>query len=162
MNHQSLKKCILNHQSFDYKKTTQSFNQRKEIFFFKKVILFFLKKYIVGHHPVWIWYPSMHFDFILWLNFFVYQWKGPVSIARNYAETAPFRKIYTSWNYMKLRHFMQCLISWLISISQKRMLFNPFQPSAVFYIETSHLFSRSKQMTCFYMKRKTGLKWVKC
>ena len=38
---------------------------------------------------------------------------------------------------------------------------NPFQPSFVFHIETSHLFCRAKQMTGFYMKRKTGLKWIK-
>ena len=38
---------------------------------------------------------------------------------------------------------------------------NPFQPSVAFYIETSHLFRREKQMTDLYMKRNTGLKWVK-
>ena len=38
---------------------------------------------------------------------------------------------------------------------------NPFQPSFVFQIETSHLFCRAKQMTGFYMKRNTGLKWIK-
>ena len=35
---------------------------------------------------------------------------------------------------------------------------NPSQPSVEFHIETSHLFCRAKQMTCFYMKRNTGLK----
>ena len=40
------------------------------------------------------------------------------------------------------------------------MAFNPFQPSAAFHIETSHLFCSAKQMTGFYMKRNTGLKWV--
>ena len=38
---------------------------------------------------------------------------------------------------------------------------NPFQPSVVFHIETSHLLFRAKQMTGFYMKRNTRLKWVK-
>ena len=38
--------------------------------------------------------------------------------------------------------------------------FNPFQPSAVFHIETSLLFCRALQMIGFYMKRNTGLKWV--
>ena len=37
---------------------------------------------------------------------------------------------------------------------------NQFQPSVAFHIETSHLFCRAKQMTGFYMKRNTGLKWV--
>ena len=36
-----------------------------------------------------------------------------------------------------------------------------FRPSVVFHIETSHLFCSAKQMTGFYMKRNTGLKWVK-
>ena len=37
---------------------------------------------------------------------------------------------------------------------------NLFQPSVAFLIETSHLFCRAKQITGFYMKRNTGLKWV--
>ena len=41
------------------------------------------------------------------------------------------------------------------------MTINPFQPSVPFDIETSHLFCSVKQMTGFYMKRNTGLKWVK-
>ena len=41
------------------------------------------------------------------------------------------------------------------------ILFNPFQPSVVFHIKTSHLFCSAKQMTGFYMKHNTGLKWVK-
>ena len=36
-----------------------------------------------------------------------------------------------------------------------------FQPSVAFHIETSHLFCKAKQMTGFYMKRCTGLKWDK-
>ena len=38
---------------------------------------------------------------------------------------------------------------------------NPFQPGVAFYIETSHIFCCAKQMTGFYMKRDTGLKWIK-
>ena len=38
---------------------------------------------------------------------------------------------------------------------------NPFQPSVAFCIETSDLFCFAKQMTGFYMKRSTGLEWIK-
>ena len=38
---------------------------------------------------------------------------------------------------------------------------NPFQSSVAFHIKTSNLFCFGKQMTGFYMKRNTGLKWVK-
>ena len=37
----------------------------------------------------------------------------------------------------------------------------PFQPIVAFYIETSHLFCSSKQMTGFYMKCNNRLKWAK-
>ena len=40
-----------------------------------------------------------------------------------------------------------------------RFTANPFQPSVAFHIETSHFFCRAKQMTSFYVKRNTGLKW---
>ena len=39
-------------------------------------------------------------------------------------------------------------------------LFNSFQSSIAFHIETSHLFCRAKRMTGFYMKLNTCLKWV--
>ena len=39
-------------------------------------------------------------------------------------------------------------------------LIMPFQPCVAFHIEPSHLFCTAKQVTCFYMKRNTGLKWV--
>ena len=35
---------------------------------------------------------------------------------------------------------------------------NPFQPSAAFHIETSHLICTGNQITCFFMKYNTGLK----
>ena len=38
---------------------------------------------------------------------------------------------------------------------------NPFQPSIAFHIETSHFISAANQITGFYMKCKTGMKWVK-
>ena len=37
---------------------------------------------------------------------------------------------------------------------------NPFQLSVAFHIEISHSFCSAKQLTGFYMKRNTGLKWV--
>ena len=37
---------------------------------------------------------------------------------------------------------------------------NPYQPNVVFYIETSRLVCISYQMTGFYMKCNTELKWV--
>ena len=38
---------------------------------------------------------------------------------------------------------------------------NPFQPSVAFHIEASHLFCSAKQMTGFYIKQNTWLKWLK-
>ena len=40
--------------------------------------------------------------------------------------------------------------------------FNTFQPSGPFRIETNHLICSVNQMTGFYMKCTTGLKWVNC
>ena len=37
---------------------------------------------------------------------------------------------------------------------------NPFHSIVAFHIETSHLFCRANQATGFYMKCKTGLKWI--
>ena len=53
--------------------------------------------------------------------------------------------------YVSASHFA-CLV---VSI-----YFNPFQPSVAFHIETSHLFCKAKQVTGFYMKHNTGMKWV--
>ena len=39
--------------------------------------------------------------------------------------------------------------------------FNPFQASVAFHIKTSNLIWTANQMTCFYLKSNTGLKWVK-
>ena len=41
-----------------------------------------------------------------------------------------------------------------------RKYFNPSQPSAAFHIETTDLFYIANQMTGFYMKCNSGLKWV--
>ena len=38
--------------------------------------------------------------------------------------------------------------------------FNPFQPSVVFDIETSHLICSANQIAGFYIKCNTALKWV--
>ena len=40
-------------------------------------------------------------------------------------------------------------------------IFTLFGPSVAFHIETSHLISIANQMTGFYRKCNTGLKWVK-
>ena len=48
---------------------------------------------------------------------------------------------------------------WVLIVLQS-MQHNPFQPSVAFHVETSHLFSRAKQMTGFYIKCSTGLKCV--
>ena len=37
---------------------------------------------------------------------------------------------------------------------------NPLQPSGAFYIKTSHLICCPNEMTGFYMKRNTWLKWI--
>ena len=39
-------------------------------------------------------------------------------------------------------------------------LLNPFQPSVEFLEETSHLVWNAYQMTGFYMKSNTGMKWL--
>ena len=39
-------------------------------------------------------------------------------------------------------------------------LINLFQSTVTFYIETSHLICIANQMTGFYMKCNTGMKWV--
>ena len=38
--------------------------------------------------------------------------------------------------------------------------FNLFQFSVEFHTKSSHLFCRANQITGFYIKRNTGLKWV--
>ena len=52
------------------------------------------------------------------------------------------------------------MTNWIIR-KPKVQRINPFQPSATFHIETSHLFFSPKQMTGFYMKCNTGAKRVK-
>ena len=41
-----------------------------------------------------------------------------------------------------------------------RKYFNPSQPSVAFHTETSYLIYTANQMTGFFIKRKSGLKWV--
>ena len=40
-------------------------------------------------------------------------------------------------------------------------MFNLFKPSVTFHIKPSHIETTPKQMTGFYMKRNTDLKWAK-
>ena len=62
-----------------------------------------------------------------------------------------FEENFSSW-YLHVRsHF----------ISVCKSQFNPFQGSVAFHLETSHLFCRANQLTGFYMKRNTTLKWDK-
>ena len=49
----------------------------------------------------------------------------------------------------------------IIQVTSKHKDFNPFQPSVMLHIETIHLISPENQLTGFFMKRNTGLKWVK-
>ena len=59
-----------------------------------------------------------------------------------------------------------CTIFWSITTNAglcfglKIKIFNSFQPSAAFYVETWDLICNVKQMTGFYMKCNTALKWV--
>ena len=52
------------------------------------------------------------------------------------------------------------VICCLILYKKHRELIKPFQSSAAFYIEISHLIFKANQTTGFYMKRNIGLKWV--
>ena len=56
-------------------------------------------------------------------------------------------------------------INWMVSMLEKHLMWkrsiNSFQPSVALHIETSHLVCPANQMTGFYMKCNTGLKWVK-
>ena len=58
-------------------------------------------------------------------------------------------------NYAKQKQDIR--LTWTGHVIHSEMV----QPSISFHIETSQLFCRAKQMTSFYMKRNTRLKWVK-
>ena len=49
-------------------------------------------------------------------------------------------------------HFVGLLLKWL--------RFHLFQPSVAFHIETIHLICSGNQISGFYMKCNTGLKWI--
>ena len=68
----------------------------------------------------------------------------------------PYQKI--TFQYIRT-HFTTCLH--IFQYFSVLFIVNPFQPSAAFHIETSHLFCYTKHITSFYMKQNTGLKWVK-
>ena len=73
-----------------------------------------------------------------------------------------------SWiDLIYLHHLWDALLHTFLAISFAfdvisvlLLFFNSFQPSVTFRLETSHLFYAAKQMTGFYTKRSTGLKWV--
>ena len=57
------------------------------------------------------------------------------------------------------KHFVILVSAWDATLAWNSL--THFTPVLRFIIETSHLFCRAKQMTAFYMKRITGLIWVK-
>ena len=50
--------------------------------------------------------------------------------------------------------------SWSLVVLRSGTLLNPFQPSVAFHTETSHLIFIANQMSGFYEKCITSLKWV--
>ena len=66
-----------------------------------------------------------------------------------------------NWNRLKFFQEGSSLIILRKPDSNFEMVeINLFQSSVAFHIETSHLFCSAKQMTGFYMKPTTGLKWI--
>ena len=47
------------------------------------------------------------------------------------------------------------------TLQQLHFALNPFRPIAECHVETIHLLCLAKQITGFYMKRNTELKWAK-
>ena len=72
---------------------------------------------------------------------------------------------WKSWTTLRLSWKKALLIKKRVSLNLNMIIIykyvNPYRPSVVFHIETSHLFCRAKEMTGFYIKHNTGLKWVK-
>ena len=71
--------------------------------------------------------------------------------------------VWSGSNY--LRSLFPAIQRFLLFCTMSRRILenivvNAFQPSVMFHTETSHLFCSLKQMTGFYMKCNTGLKWV--
>ena len=60
-------------------------------------------------------------------------------------------------------HFEKIYLQELLKteICLKLHMLNSFQPSVAFQMETSHLVCEAKQVTGFYIKRSTNLKWLK-
>ena len=70
------------------------------------------------------------------------------------------------WNSNKeFSQEVNCEPIWFISLygvwKNIMKTFNPFLPSVAFHIGTSHLICSVNQISGFYMKYNTGLKWVK-
>ena len=73
----------------------------------------------------------------------------------------PGQKILATLDNMFNKLLLNCkaltwVLSWILILS-----INPFQLSIKFYIETSHPIYSVNQMSCFNMKYKVELKWVK-
>ena len=61
----------------------------------------------------------------------------------------------------KKNHHLQLVFeNWWVAPSKSTISLNLFQPSVAFHIETSHLICNANQMSGFYMKSFTALKWV--
>ena len=73
------------------------------------------------------------------------------------------------WNWWSKTIFPMSGVSFSFILLDKEVLtfflslhnLKSFQLSVAFHIETGHLFCSTKQMTAFYIKRNTGLKWIK-
>ena len=73
------------------------------------------------------------------------------------------------WNWWSKTIFPMSWVSFSFILLDKEVLtfflslhnLKSFQLSVAFHIETGHLFCSTKQMTAFYIKRNTGLKWIK-
>ena len=65
-------------------------------------------------------------------------------------------------SFALFKNFYDIPTPFLIKCSKHdpRNNFNPSQPGVAFHVETSHLIYTENQMTGFYMKYNSGLKWV--
>ena len=85
---------------------------------------------------------------------------GPGSVLEDLGESKTNRFLSDS---QSLKNESKRIINFLKSKNNQIitvLCINPFQSSVAFNIETSNLFCSAKQMTGFYIKRKTGLKWI--
>ena len=71
----------------------------------------------------------------------------------NFYDGALLQKWLINYSYKHFLMFDRVLNAFLL------LAFNQFQLNVAFHIDISHLFCSAKQLTGFYMKRNTGLKW---